>query len=147
MKVAPASAAALCATALMVGLSVQSTGAMAQSGGQDKMGHDTMGKTEMKGTSYTGCVQAGEAPRTYVLTRLAAADDHMGKDAMSKDSTSKSAMAPSTLIITSHAVDLSKYVGQKVAVTGTARGEMDAMATNSHAFTIKTVKTLASSCQ
>jgi len=60
--------------------------AIAQSGGTmargDKM--DKMDKMEMKDTTHTGCIEAGSAPGTFMLTHLAA-DDHMGKDRMKKD--------------------------------------------------------------
>ena len=150
MKLALASAAALCATVLAVGVDAQSTG-MAPVG-KDKMSQDTMGR---KDVSYTGCVETGKAPRTYVLTRVAA-DEHMGKDAMATDSMGSGAMAQTTLDISSQAVDLSKYVGRKVAVSGTAPGNMaamkdtmagDAMASHGPAFTVKTLKTIASTCQ
>ena len=148
MKFVVTGVAALCAAAV-IGINAQ-----------DKMGPDQMGKMEKHDQSYTGCVEAGKAPRTYVLTHLAATEDHMGKgemakDAMAKDSMGMShgAMSPTTLVISSKAVDLSKHVGHKVEVTG-APVKTDAMAKDSMgmqaegpAFTIKTLKSIGSSCQ
>jgi len=59
---------------------VLSVTAIAQSGGTMARG-DKMDKMEMKDTTHTGCVEAGSAPGTFMLTHLAA-DDHMGKDTM-----------------------------------------------------------------
>lgn len=158
MKFTVASVAAVCA-AVVIAVSGGTT-VLAKSG-QDKMGPDQMGKMDMHGESYTGCVEAGKTPRTYVLTHVAAADDHMAKDGMAKDSMSKDSMGmskgemgPTPLVISSKAVDLSKHVGQKVTVSGTAPAKADAMgkdsmgmATEVPSFTIKTLKVIASSCQ
>jgi hypothetical protein len=132
------------------------TGVSAQTG-QDTMGHDSMGKTQTKGASYTGCVEAGEAVRTYVLTHVTTTDDHMGNDAMGKDSMSKSAMAPSMLSIVSQTIDLSAHVGHKVTVSGAAARTSDAMkkdtmskdtmASDTHAFSVKTLTMVATSCR
>jgi hypothetical protein len=110
----------------------------------------------MKDTTYTGCVEAGHAPRTFTLTHLASAD-HMGKDAMrndtmAKDSMSKDAMAPSTWALTSSSVDLSKHLGHTVSVTGSAaQGQMDtmgkdAMGNGAPVFTVTSLKMVAASC-
>lgn len=154
MKAIFGSAVATCIAAMLVGS--LAAGVSAQTG-QDKMGQDSMGKAQTKAGSYTGCVEAGETPRTYVLTHVATADSHMGKDAMARDSMSKSAMSPSTLSIVGQTVDLSAHVGHKVTVSGTAAGTMDAMkkdtmskdAMSAHArpFTVKTLTMVASSCQ
>ena len=122
---------------------VLSVTAIAQSGGTvargDKM--DKMDKMEMKDTTHTGCVEAGSAPGTFMLTHLAA-DDHMGKDTV----------APTTFSLSSAAVDLSKHVGHKVSVTGSsAHGKTDAMekdtmAKGTPAFTVKSLKMVAASC-
>ncbi len=143
MKFVVTSVAALC-TAAVIGINAQ-----------DKMGPDQMSKMEKHDQSYTGCVEAGKASRTYVLTHVAATEDHMGKDAMAKDSMGMShgAMRPTTLVISSKAVDLSKHVGHKVEVSGAAV-KTDAKAKDSMgmqaeapAFTIKTLKMIGSSCQ
>src|SRR5262245_52702329 len=94
----------VCAAVVFVGAGVQSIPAMAS--GQEKMSQDKMAKTETSERSYTGCVESGDAPQKYVLTHVAATEDHMAHDAMAKDSTSKSAMSPTTWPITSATVDL-----------------------------------------
>jgi len=139
---------------------VVSVTATAQSGGTMAKG-DKMDKMEMKDTTHTGCIEAGSAPGTFVLTHLTA-DDHMGKDTMKKgvmkkdtmahDTMGKDAMAPTTFSLSSASVDLSKHVGHKVSVSGSsAHGKMDAMekdtmAKGTPAFTVKSLKMVAASC-
>ena len=96
MKFVVTGVAALCAAAV-IGIHAQ-----------DKMGPDQMGKMEKHDQSYTGCVEAGKAPRTYVLTHVAATEDHMGKGEMAKDAMAKDAMgmghdamSPTTLVVSS----------------------------------------------
>ena len=133
MKWMMSSVAMLIAVVLSVTAIAQSGGTMARS--------DKMDKMEMKDTTHTGCVEAGSAPGTFMLTHLAA-DDHMGKDTM----------APTTFSLSSASVDLSKHVGHKVSVTGSsAHGKMDAMekdtmAKGTPAFTVKSLKMVAASC-
>ena len=132
--------------------------AIAQSGGTMTKG-DKMDKMEMKDTTHTGCIEAGSAPGTFMLTHLAA-DDHMGKNRMKKDTMKtatmahdtmgKDAMAQTTFSLSSASVDLSKHVGHKVSVTG-SHGKMDAMekdtmAKGTPAFTVKSLKMVAASC-
>jgi pentapeptide MXKDX repeat protein len=130
----------------------------AQSGAMAK--GDKMDKMEMKDATYTGCIEAGTAAGTFRLTHVAA--DHMGKDAMKKDTMAKDtmgkdAMAPTTLTLTNSSVDLSKHVGHKVSITGSAaHGKMDAMGKDTmakdtmtkdaSAFTVKSLKMVAASC-
>src|ERR1700732_4857148 len=107
---------------------VLSVSVVAQSGGTAANG-GTMDKMAMKDTTYTGCVEAGSAPSSFMLTHLAA-DDHMGQDAMKKDTKkkdtmakdgmSKDAMAPTMWSLANSSVDLSKHLGHKVIVTGSA---------------------------
>src|SRR5262245_62897767 len=123
MKAIFGSAVATCVAAWLVGSSALAARVSAQTG-QGTMGQDSMGKSQTK-ASYTGCVEAGETPRTYVLTHVTTADNHMGKDTMAndtmaKDSMSKSAMSPSLLSIVSQTIDLSAHVGHKVTVSGAA---------------------------
>jgi hypothetical protein len=148
MKFVVTGVAALC-TAAVIGIHAQ-----------DKMGPDQMSKMGTHDQSYTGCVEAGKAPRTYVLTHVAATEDQMGKGEMAKDAMAKDAMgmkhdamSPTTLVVSSKAVDLSKHVGHKVEVSG-ATIKTDTMAKDSMGmqaeapgFTIKTLKTIGSSCQ
>jgi pentapeptide MXKDX repeat protein len=138
---------------------------VAQSGGTSANG-GKMDKMAMKDTTYTGCVVAGSAPTSFMLTHLAA-DDHMGKDAMkkdmmkkdamkkdtmAKDGMSKDTMAPTTWSLASSSVDLSKHVGHKVTVTGSpAQGKMDAMGKDAMGkstpvFNVTALKMVAASC-
>ena len=139
---------------------VVSVTAIAQSGGPMARG-DKMDKMEMKDTTHIGCIEAGSAPGTFMLTHLTA-DDHMGKDTMKKgamkkdtmayDTMGKDTMAPPTFSLSSASVDLSKHVGHKVSVSGSsAQGKMDAMekdtmAKGTSAFTVKSLKMVAASC-
>ena len=127
----------------------------AQSGGTSPNGAK-MDKMAMKDTTYTGCVEAGSAPTSFMLTHLAA-DDHMGKDAMKKDTMAKDAMgkgtmAPTTWSLASSSVDLSKHVGHKVTVTGSpAQTKMDAMGkdamgNSAPVFHVTALKMVAASC-
>jgi hypothetical protein len=133
MKWMMSTVAMLIAVALSVTAIAQSGGTMARS--------DKMDKMEMKDTTHTGCIEAGSAPGTFMLTHLAA-DDHMGKDTM----------APTTFSLSSASVDLSEHVGHKVSVTGSsAHGKMDAMekdtmAKGTPAFTVKSLKMVAAAC-
>src|SRR5258707_888412 len=92
----------------------------AQSGTMAK--GDKMDKMEKKDATYTGCIEAGGTAGTFVLTHVA--DDHMAKDAMKKDTMKKDTMEKdtmaTTLTLSSTSVDLSKHVGHKVSVTGSA---------------------------
>ena len=132
--------------------------AVAQSGTMAK--GDKMDKMEMKDATYTGCIAAGTAEGTFMLTHVSA--DAMGKDAMKKDSLKKDTMAkdtmtPESLALASSSVDLSKHLGHKVAITGSpAHGKMDAMgkdtmakdgmAKDAPAFTVKSLKMVSASC-
>ena len=147
------SGGALIAAMLSVTVAAQSGGTSANRGKMDKMA--------MKDTTYTGCVEAGNAPTSFMLTHLAA-DDHMGKDAMKKDTMkkdtmakdgmSKDTMAPTTWSLASSSVDLSKHLGHKVTVTGSpAQGKMDAMGKDAMGksapvFTVTSLKMIAASC-
>jgi pentapeptide MXKDX repeat protein len=144
---------------------VLSVSVVAQSGGTAANG-GTMDKMAMKDTTYTGCVEAGSAPSSFMLTHLAA-DDHMGKDAMKKDTMkkdtmkkdtmakdgmSKDAMAPTMWSLANSSVDLSKHLGHKVIVTGSAaQSKMDAMGKDAMGksapvFTVTALKMVAASC-
>jgi hypothetical protein len=176
MKVTVAGAAAICIATWLFGSSAVATGAIPQRG-QDQMGQDQKGNTRTKDISYTGCVEAGQAPRTYILTHVTASDDRMGRgtmakdamanDAMGRNATAKGAMTPSSLSIVSQAVDLSAHVGHKVTVSGTAAWttdamkndpmskdsmskdamSKDAMTASAPPFNVKTITTIASSCR
>jgi pentapeptide MXKDX repeat protein len=158
MKRIMSSVAVLVAAVLSVGVAAQSNGTMGKG--------DKMDKTEMKDSTYTGCLEAGGEPGSFTLTHLAA-EDHMGKDAMkkdtmdkgtmkkdtmAKDSMSQDAMAPLVLSVMGSSVDLAKHLGHKVSVTGSpAHEKMDAMGKDTmgkgaSAFTVKSLKMVAASC-
>jgi pentapeptide MXKDX repeat protein len=152
MKWIISSGAMVMAAALSVAISAQSGGTMAKG--------DKMDKMEMKDATYTGCIEAGTAAGTFMLTHVSG--DHMGKDAMKKDTMAKDgmgkdAMASANLTLTGSSVDLSKHVGHKVSVTGSAaHGKMDGMGKDAMAkdgmtkdapaFTVKSLKMIAASC-
>jgi hypothetical protein len=131
--------------AMSMGIRAQSGGTMAKD--------DKMGKMDGPTKTYTGCVEAGSEAGAFTLTHVMAAD-HMGKGAMQKDTMKNDAMGkdamahdttmPTTLTLTGKSVDLSKHVGHKVTVTGSAG--QDAMEKGMSAFTVKSLKMVASSC-
>ena len=157
MRLIQTVAAATMAVGMAAGASAQAT-----------MPKDSMAKTDSMAmaktapTSYTGCVEAGSTAGTFVLTHFSA-DMAMGKDAMAKDGMKKDTMAKDDmakdsmkkdamkdtmmkdgmmadhLILTGTAVNLAPHVGHKVMVTGKSGEKM--------AFTVATVKMVASSCQ
>ena len=119
----------------------------------EKMDHMAMAK------AYSGCVESSQTG-SYTLThsmiadakksmkksdatkkddRMMKADDMKKADAMAHD-----AMAPASLALSAAApsVDLSKYVGHKVMVTGTDGDSMNGMAT----FKVKSLKRIGASC-
>jgi hypothetical protein len=102
---------AMCMTAAMMFAAVT----MAAQDATDKAA-DKMGKMDKKSQSLTGCVQAGSAPGTYMLTNaMPAMGDKMAADTM------KSEMGSITLSATD--VDLAPHVGHKVTVSGTMMGK------------------------
>ena len=123
--------------------------ASAQAGGTT--GKDTMMKSDGMGMgtvkNYTGCVEAGSAAGTFVLTHLSP-DMAMGKDTMTKDTMKKDAMMkdsmkdtmmPQRLALTGTAVNVAPHLGHKVTVSGKVSGQTD--------FMVSTVKMVAASCQ
>jgi hypothetical protein len=144
---------------------VSSVAVGAQSGGTMTKG-DKMDKMETMDANYTGCIDAGSAAGTFVLTHVATADhmgkdmtkkdamakDTMAKDAMAKDGMSHESMAPTTLILTGSSVGLSKHLGHKVSITGSlAHEKMDAtekgsMGKSTSSFTVKSLKMIAATC-
>jgi pentapeptide MXKDX repeat protein len=132
-------------------------------------GEMKMAQPEMAPVTYTGCVEAGSAGRTFTLTHVGSmskdsmAKDGMAKDGMAKDGMAKDgmkadaagmgkmshdAMAPATVSLAAKSsIDLKKHVGQKVSVTGTpAQGQMDAAGMAVAAFNVTSIKTIAKSC-
>lgn len=148
----------------------------AQSGGGTMSNDHKMTRTDVATVTYTGCIEPAAAAGTFVLTHVAHGDgmskdamskgmmskDTMAKDAMSKDTMAKdamskdamaghdmgkNAMAPTTLTLAGSSVDLRKYSGQKVTVSGSlAHGAMDGSGAATDALTIKSLKTVAKSC-
>ena len=146
-------------------VSVSSVAVGAQSGGTMAKG-DKMDKMEMMDANYTGCIEAGSAAGTFMLTHVATVD-RMGKDMMKKDAMAKDTMAtdsmakegmnhesmvPTTLTLTGSSVDLSKHVGHKVSITGSlAHEKMEAMENgamgkSTSTFTVKSLKMIAATC-
>lgn len=124
MKVLNASIAAMCVGVFSAGIHAQSGGQMKPMAPMAPMAMDV---------TYTGCVEAGKTPQTYMLS-------HAAKDAM---------MEPATLNLTGTSVDLSKHVGHKVSVTGmpvmaTSKDKMDKMPSS---FTVTSLKMISGSCK
>jgi hypothetical protein len=148
MKWSMSSVAILVAAVSSVAVGAQSGGTMAKG--------DKMDRMEMMDANYTGCIEAGSAAGTFMLTHVATAD-HMGKDIMTKDAMAKDrmsheSMAPTTLTLTGSSVDLSKHLGHKVSITGSLPHEkMEAMekgtmGKSTSPFTVKSLKMVAATC-
>jgi len=106
---------AICMTAAML----VAAGTMMAAQDADKAA-DKMGKMDKKSQSMTGCVQAGSAPGTYMLTNAQPAmGDKAATDTMSA---AKADTGPITLSASD--VDLAPHVGHKVTVTGSMMGKM-----------------------
>src|SRR4029450_3260541 len=148
MKWSMSSVAILVAAVSSVAIGAQSGGTMAKG--------DKMDRMEMMDANYTGCIEAGSAAGTFMLTHVATADhigkDIMTKDAMAKDRMSHESMAPTTLTLTGSSLDLSKHLGHKVSLTGSlAHEKMDAMekgtmGKSTPTFTVKSLKMVAATC-
>jgi hypothetical protein len=137
---------AICVVAMSAAIS-------AQSGGSMHDGHMEMNKKmdNMAGDmTYVGCIQAGGGTGTFVLVNASHMMQRtMEKGAGTQDAMRHDPMPPATLMLGASSVDLRKYVGQKVAVTGSSSGTAGtgAMGTGqAPTFTVKTVKTVAASC-
>jgi hypothetical protein len=144
------------AAALMttwMGVAAQSGTAMSQ---DKKMAGDAqMGVME---TTYTGCIEAGAGK--FTLAHAVAATDAIGANSMKElstkkemavDTMKKDSRMSTTLTLSSTAVDLSKHVGQKVSVTGSAAPKMTpmdkgTMAKEPAVFTVKSLRTASGSC-
>jgi hypothetical protein len=136
-----------------MGVAAQSGTAMSQDKRMD--GDAQMGGME---ATYTGCIEAGGGK--FTLAHAVAATDAMGANSMKEPSTKKEmamdtmkkdSMMSTTLTLSSTSVDLSKHVGQKVSVTGSAAPKMTpmdkgTMAKEPAAFTVKSLKTVSGSC-
>jgi hypothetical protein len=91
-----------------------------------KMDHMSMEKT------YSGCLESMSKSDAMTKADSVKKDDAMGKDAMT----------PASLSLSAPGKDLSKYVGHRVAVTGSDGDSMNGMAT----FKVKSLKTIGRSC-
>ena len=109
--------------------------------------------------AYTGCIEAA-GPGKFTLAHAIAVIDAMGANSMKEPSTKremavdtmkKDSMMSTTLTLSSTAVDLSKHVGQKVSVTGSAAPKMTpmdkgTMVTETAAFTVKSLRMVSGPC-
>lgn len=146
------------ATAFSVAMSAvllaQAGGTMSKGDGMDKMAKPgKMAKMEKMDTrtTYTGCLEAGGAPGTFVLTHADRMDGSMHAGSMEKEAMADEAMAhdmmqPASLRVASTSVGLTKHLGHKVSVTGMTSNRKDSMGAEESTFTIKTLKMVASSC-
>ena len=99
--------------------------------------------------TYTGCLQPGSTPGTFVLSgahqmmKNSMPDGTKAGDRMTHDT-----MAMATLPLTAaNLIDLSKHVGRKVSVTGaSASSGKDAMGKDESTLTVKTLKVVAAAC-
>lgn len=118
---------------------------------QDKtMPMNTMDHMSTERT-YSGCLESTQTG-SYSLTHLMAAnakgsmrksDPMMKAESMKKDhAMGKDAMTPTSLSLSAPGKDLSKYVGQRVTVTGSDGDSMNGMAR----FKVKSLKTIGKSC-
>jgi hypothetical protein len=75
------------------------------------------GDKKGKDSTYIGCIEAGSATGTVMLTHVAA--DPMAKDVGKRAAKGKKDKpVPTTVNLTSTALDLSKHEGHRVSVTG-----------------------------
>jgi len=137
-----------------MGVAAQSGTAMSQ---DKKM--DGVAKTGGMDATYTGCIEAAGAGK-FTLAHAIATPGGMGANSMKEPSTKtemamdtmkKDSMMSTTLTLSSTAVDLSKHVGRKVSVTGSAAPKMTPMdkgtkAKEPAAFTVKSLRTVSGSC-
>ena len=79
-------------------------------------------------------------------------NDNMAKDTMAKEHMGHDATTPTTLNVASSSIDLRKYLGHKVSVTGSlAHEKMDAMDKDTMSkatstFTVTSLKMVTASC-
>ena len=98
--------------------------------------------------TYTGCLQPGSTPGTFVLSGA----HRMMKDSMphgtkTGDRMTHDTMAMTTLPLTAKSIDLSKHVGREVSVTGSSEPSgKDTMGKDESTLTVKTLKVVAASC-
>jgi hypothetical protein len=124
----------------------------AQSGGtmnNDNHAGKTANMAKMAAdATYTGCLQPGSTPGTFVLggahqmMKNSMPDGTKAGDRMTHDT-----MAMEMLPLTAKSIDLSKQVGRRVSVTGSsASGGKDTMGKDQSMLMVKTLKVVAASC-
>ncbi len=148
-------------------MTCMSAAVLAQSAGTMDKGKASGSMNKMSDeTTYTGCLEKGNAARTFVLTHANRADsmqhdsmksesmktasmkdDAMKKDAMAHETMSHDMMMMASVSLTGSAVDLNKHVGHKVTVSGLSDAmAKDATGMTSPTLTVKTLKMVAKSC-
>jgi methionine-rich copper-binding protein CopC len=114
-------------------------------GAQDKEATTSKMDNMAMERTYSGCVESSETG-SYNLTHVMIADAKkpmMKTDSMKKNDTmGKDMMAASSLSLSATTVDLSKYAGRRVTVTGSDGDSMNGMAT----FKVKSLKVIRASC-
>jgi hypothetical protein len=137
-----------------MGVAAQSDTAMSQ---DKKM--DAGAKMGRIDATYMGCIEAAGVGK-FTLAHAVAATDATGANSMKEPSTKKEmamdtmktdSTMSTTLTLSSTAVDLSKHVGQKMSVTGSAAPKMapmdkGTMAKEPATFTVKSLRTVSGSC-
>lgn len=124
----------------------------AQSGGtinNDKHAGKTANMAKMAAdVTYTGCLQPGSTPGTFVLSgahrmmKNSMPDGTKAGDGMMRDT-----MAMTTLSLMAKSIDLSKHVGRKVSVIGSSPSSgKDTMGKDESTLTVTTLKVVAASC-
>ena len=135
---------AVCVAAMSQAISAQSGGSMHDGHMDNKMGNMAGDMT------YVGCVQPGSGAGTFVLANAShQMQATMEKGAKMENGMHHDAMPPATLMLSARSVDLRKYVGQKVSVTGSSSGAADKGAMDKNQATtlaVRSVKMIAASC-
>jgi hypothetical protein len=121
-----------------------STFAAAQSGAA--MGKSATADMSMTDT-YVGCVEAGSAPGSFVLTHVS--HDSMHKPSMKHDGDGMDdmnmAMTPSAVMLDGSSVS-KRHLGHKVSVTGTVTMDPKAMGQQMSTLAVKSLKVVGKSC-
>jgi hypothetical protein len=98
--------------------------------------------------TYTGCLQPGSTPGTFVLSGAhRMMKNSMPDGAKAGDRMTHDTMAMTNLPLMAKSIDLSKHVGRKVSVIGSSQSSgKDAMGKDESTLTVKTLKVVAASC-
>jgi len=132
-------------TALAATIAAQSGGTM----NNDNHAGKTANMAKMAAdATYTGCLQPGSTPGTFVLggahqmMKNSMPDGTKAGDRMTHDT-----MAMTTLSLMAKSIDLSKHVGRKVSVIGSLpSGGKDTMGKDESTLTVTTLKVVATAC-